>query len=199
VQGVDWGRVVAFLLDEYLGLPADHPASFRRYLRERVFQHLEFGEVHLLQGDAPDAEAECRRYAGLLAEAPIDLACIGIGENGHLAFNDPPADFEAPGLVHIVDLDEACRRQQVGEGHFASVDGVPPRALSLTVPAILSARIIYCVVPDRRKAEAVRCSLQGPISPSCPGSALRRHQNCRMFLDLDSASLLKLPAVSGSP
>jgi glucosamine-6-phosphate deaminase len=192
-RDLDWGRVTAFHLDEYLGLTADHPASFRRYLHERVFQHLTFREIHLLQGEAADAEAECRRYAALLAQAPIDVACIGIGENGHLAFNDPPADFDAPGLVHVVSLDDACRRQQVGEGHFASLEAVPPKALSMTVPAILSAGVISCVVPDRRKAEAVRCSLQGPITPFCPGSVLRTHLNCRLFLDVDSASLLSLP------
>ncbi len=133
---------------------------------------------------------ECRRYASLLAERILDVACIGIGENGHLAFNDPPADFNTPELVHIVTLDEACRRQQVGEGHFAAIEDVPKHALSLSIPAILSARTISCVVPDRRKAEAVRCALEGPLSPDCPASALRQHPDCHLYLDLDSASLL---------
>jgi glucosamine-6-phosphate deaminase len=188
--GVDWSRVTAFHLDEYLGLPDTHPASFRRYLRERVFDHLPFGQVNLLDGDGPDPLAECRRYASLLAEAPIDVACIGIGENGHLAFNDPPADFNTRELVNIVQLDEACRRQQVGEGHFATVADVPTQALSLSIPAILAARTISCAVPDQRKAQAVSCSLDGPISPNCPGSALRLHHDVHLYLDTDSASLL---------
>lgn len=189
-QDVDWTQVTAFHLDEYLGISADHPASFRRYLKERLFDHLPFGAVHLLEGDAEDPAQECARYGQLLAEHPADVACIGIGENGHLAFNDPPADFETEALVHIVDLDEACRRQQVGEGHFPTVDDVPPQALSMTIPAILTARTISCVVPNRRKAEAVRCALEGPITPDCPASALRRHNNCHLYLDVGSASLL---------
>jgi glucosamine-6-phosphate deaminase len=187
---VDWRRVTAFHLDEYLGMPATHPASFRRYLRERIFDALPFGAVHLLEGDAPDSGAECRRYASLLAAESITVACIGIGENGHLAFNDPPADFETPEAVRVVVLDEACRRQQVGEGHFASVDDVPGRALSLSIPAILAARAISCVVPDRRKAAAVHCALEGPVSPDCPASALRLHRAAHLFLDPDSASML---------
>ena len=193
-EGVDWQKVTAFHLDEYLGISATHPASFRRYLRERLFDLLPFGAVHLLEGDAPDAERECQRYAALLAANPADVACIGIGENGHLAFNDPPADFHTPKLVHVVALDEACRRQQVGEGHFATMADVPTQALSLSIPAILEAKTIACIVPDRRKAEAVRCSLEGPISADCPGSALRLHADCHLFLDEGSASLLA-PAV----
>ncbi|GAB4444554.1 MAG: glucosamine-6-phosphate deaminase [Anaerolineae bacterium] len=191
--GVDWARVTAFHLDEYLGLPAAHPASFRRYLRARLFDRLPFGAVHLLHGDAPDPQAECARYARLLGQQEIDIACIGIGENGHLAFNDPPADFDTPALVHVVELDAACRAQQVGEGHFARLSDVPRRALSLSIPAILAARTISCVVPDRRKAKAVRCALQGAIAPACPASALRRHHNCHLFLDTESASLLDRP------
>jgi len=190
IEGVEWPAVAAFHLDEYLGISDQHPASFRRYLRERVFDHLPFGEIHLLEGDAPDPEAEAKRYAALLADRTIDVACIGIGENAHIAFNDPPADFDTPELVHIVNLDEACRRQQVGEGHFASIDEVPTRALSMSVPAILRARAISCVVPDLRKAKAVRCTLEGPITPDCPGSALRKHSNVKLYLDTDSASLL---------
>lgn len=187
---VDWTRVTAFHLDEYLGMSDQHPASFRRYLRERIFDHLPFGAIHLLNGDTADPAEECRRYGALLAAAPIDVACIGIGENGHLAFNDPPADFESPNLVNVVNLDEACRRQQVGEGHFATLEEVPQQALSLSIPAILAARVISCVVPDLRKAEAVQCALEGPISPQCPASALRKHANCRLYLDFDSASRL---------
>jgi glucosamine-6-phosphate deaminase len=177
-------------LDEYLGLGKDHPAGFRRYLKERLFDHLPLAEVHLLDGNATDPIKECARYAALLAGRVIDVACIGIGENGHLAFNDPPADFETAALVHVVNLDEACRRQQVGEGHFAGVDDVPPQALSLSIPAILKATAISCVVPGQRKAEAVCCTVEGPITPDCPASALRKHNNCRLYLDIASASLL---------
>lgn len=198
VEGIDWASVTAFHLDEYLGLAAHHPASFRRYLRERFFDYLPFGAVHLLEGDAPDPVQECRRYAALLEERTIDVACIGVGENAHLAFNDPPADFDAPDLVHVVNLDEACRRQQVGEGHFATLEDVPQQALSLSIPAILAARTISCMVPDRRKAQAVRCALEGPILPDCPASALRRHPDCRLYLDAASASLLS-PATYGTP
>ncbi len=189
--GIDWSLVTAFHLDEYVGIAADHPASFRRYLQERLFSRLPFGAVHLLQGDAPDPVAECRRYAALLAESPIDVACVGIGENGHLAFNDPPADFATSAGVHIVQLDEACRRQQVGEGHFPSLADVPPQALSMTVPAILEAKVIACVVPDARKAAAVQCTLAGRIDPACPASALRTHTHCHLYLDSASAGLLK--------
>lgn len=187
---IDWSLVTAFHLDEYVGISADHPASFRRYLQERLFSRLPFAAVHLLIGDAPDPAAECRRYTGLLAEAPIDIACVGIGENGHLAFNDPPADFHTAAVVHVVELDEACRRQQVGEGHFPNLAAVPPQALSMTVPAILSARIISCVVPDARKAEAVRYTLEGSIDPACPASVLRTHPRCRLYLDSASAGQL---------
>lgn len=188
--GIDWSQVIAFHLDEYLGLPDSHPASFRKYLRERLFDHLPFGAVHLLNGTAGDAGAECARYAALLAESPIDLACIGIGENAHLAFNDPPADFGTDALVHVVTLDEACRRQQVGEGHFPTMNDVPGQALSLSIPAILQAKTISCVVPDRRKAEAVHCALRGPLTPDCPASALRNHADTHLFLDVESAAML---------
>jgi glucosamine-6-phosphate deaminase len=195
---IDWSRVEAFHLDEYLGISANHTASFRRYLRQRLFQHLPFESVHLLQGDAPDPEEECRRYAAMLGQRTVNVACIGIGENGHLAFNDPPADFDTPKLVDIVELDEACRQQQVGEGHFPALEDVPRRALTLTIPAILRAQVIRCVVPDARKAQAVCCSLEGPISPDCPGSALRTHNNVRLYLDADSASLLHSTHAGGS-
>lgn len=187
---IDWSKITAFHLDEYIGLDENHPASFRRYLRERVFNHLNFAAVHLLNGTAEDPAAEAARYSKLLAAGPIDVACIGIGENGHLAFNDPPADFETAKLVHVVNLDEACRNQQVGEGHFATFNDVPAQALSMSVPAILQANLICCVAPDTRKAEAIRCSLEGPISPACPGSVLRKHANTHLFLDEESASLL---------
>jgi glucosamine-6-phosphate deaminase len=187
---VEWTKVTAFHLDEYIGLPDTHPASFRRYLRERLFSKLPFRSVNFLNGTAEDVEAECERYEALLKAQIIDLACIGIGENGHLAFNDPPADFEADQFVHIVTLDKQCRMQQVGEGHFASLETVPEQAISLSVPAILEAKAISCVVPDKRKAEAVKCALEGPITPECPASALRKHDNCVLFLDTPAASAL---------
>jgi glucosamine-6-phosphate deaminase len=189
---VDWSRVTAFHLDEYLGIADDHPASFRRYLQERFFQYVELKAFHLLEGDAPDPTAEIARYTALLNALPADVACIGIGENGHLAFNDPPADFETDAPVLVVDLDDACRMQQVGEGHFPNLDAVPPQALSMSIPAILSARAISCVAPDARKAAAVQCALEGPITPMCPASALRKHHHCRLFLDPASAAQLAL-------
>lgn len=187
---IDWTQVTAFHLDEYIALPISHPASFRHYLQERLFSKLPFTAVHLLNGEAADPQAECDRYTLLLREAPIDLACTGIGENGHLAFNDPPADFDAPAWVHVVTLDEACRGQQVGEGHFASMDEVPKQALSLNIPAIMAAHHILCIVPEVRKAAAVYRTLREPISPDCPASVLRRHPACRLYLDMQSASLL---------
>lgn len=189
-QALDWSKITVFHLDEYLGISDQHPASFRLYLQNRLFDHVPFGTVHLLNGDSDDPQAECKRYADLMSGIEIDVACIGIGENGHLAFNDPPADFETPELVHIVELDEACRKQQVGEGYFATVADVPSQALSLSIPAILSAKAISCVTPDQRKADAVHCALEGEITPMCPASILRTHAGCHLFLDIDSASRL---------
>jgi glucosamine-6-phosphate deaminase len=187
---VDWTRATFFHLDEYVGLSADHPASFRRYLRERVESPLRPGRFEFVNGSAGDPEAECRRLEALVREAPVDLACVGIGENGHLAFNDPPADFETPRAYMVVELDEACRRQQVGEGWFASIDEVPRRAISMSIPQILEAREIVCVVPDARKAAAVHACVDGPVSPMHPASALQRHPKTTVFLDRASAALL---------
>ena len=188
---VQWSQVHAFHLDEYIGLPTDHPASFRRYLRERLFDRVRPGQVCFLDGNATNLEAECERYGARLREAEIDLACIGIGENGHIAFNDPPvADFNDPRWVKPVELDEPCRKQQFGEGWFASLDAVPRTALSLTIPAILSSRRISCVVPDARKAQAVRNTLQGPIHTACPASILRTHPDTVLWLDQAAATLL---------
>jgi glucosamine-6-phosphate deaminase len=190
--GIDWAHVTAFHLDEYVGMSPDHPASLRRYLREHLFDAVRMGEIHFLAGDTPNAQAECERYGRLLREkGPADIACIGIGENGHIAFNDPHvADFNDPAMVKVVDPDEPCRRQQFGEGWFPTFDAVPTLALTQTIPAIMSARAISCVVPERRKAEAVRNALKGPIAASCPASVLRRHSNCILYLDQESASLL---------
>jgi glucosamine-6-phosphate deaminase len=188
---VDWARVTGFHMDEYVGLPATHPASFERYMRERVVAHLPFGEFHYVNGSAPDADAEAARYATLLEEHPVDLCCLGIGENGHLAFNDPPvADFDDPFVVKVVELDDRCKLQQVGEGHFATIADVPPRAITVTVPGLLRARHTLAIVPEARKAEPVRAALEGPITTACPASILRRQPRATLFLDTDSASLL---------
>jgi glucosamine-6-phosphate deaminase len=189
--GIDWGRVEMFHLDEYVGLPDTHPASFRRYLRERIVQRVHPRAFHYLAGDAEDPAAECRRVGALLARAPVDVAFVGIGENGHLAFNDPPADFETEEPYLVVDLDEACRRQQLGEGWFPGLADVPRRAISMSIRQILKAREILCVVPDARKAKAVNECLEGEVSPLHPSSILRTHPKTTVYLDRDSASLLK--------
>jgi glucosamine-6-phosphate deaminase len=189
-EGVDWSRVTLFHMDEYLGIDVDHPASFRRFLRERVEARVHPREFHCLRGESDQPIAECDRYTALLRAQPIDLCCLGIGENGHVAFNDPPvADFEDERWVKLVKLDEACRQQQVGEGAFPTMASVPEYALTLTVPALCAARRMICVVPERRKAEAVRRTLTGPIATSCPASVLRRQAHARLYLDRESAGL----------
>jgi len=187
---IDWARVEMFHLDEYIGLPADHPASFRKYLVERLIVPAGIRRFHLLDA-GEDAAAACRDIGRLLEEAPVDVAFVGIGENGHLAFNDPPADFATDAPYLVVQLDDRCRRQQVGEGWFAGIDDVPATAISMSVRQIMKARAIVCVVPDRRKAEAVRASLEGPVDPMVPASILQRHPDTTIYLDRDSASLLK--------
>jgi glucosamine-6-phosphate deaminase len=188
-SGVPWPQVEMFHLDEYVGLPADHPASFRRYLREHLIDKTAMGAVHLLDVDTDPAEA-CRRTGEALASAPIDVAFVGIGENAHLAFNDPPADFSTTAPYIVVTLDEACRRQQVGEGWFARLDDVPLRAVSMSVQQILKAREIIVIVPDERKAAAVQASLEGDVRPEAPASILRTHPNVTMYLDEPAASRL---------
>lgn len=188
--GIAWDRVTMFHLDEYIGLPADHPASFRRYLRERLTDRVPMGTVHFVAGDAPDLAAELRRLNVLMAGTPVDGAFVGIGENGHLAFNDPPADFSTEMPFIVVPLDEACRRQQLGEGWFKTLEEVPRLAISMTVRQILKAAHIVCTVPGRRKASAVRACLEGEVGPLVPASILRTHPDCHLFLDADSASLL---------
>jgi glucosamine-6-phosphate deaminase len=185
---VDWGRVTAFHMDEYIGLGPEAPQSFARFLRAALFDRLPFERVHLLSPGSRGAEAEAKAYAALLAMAPVDVVCLGVGENGHLAFNDPPADLDDPRLVREVGLDETCRRQQVNDGCFAALDEVPTRALTLTVPALMAGRRLFCVVPGPSKARAVREMLLGPISGRCPASALRRHGACTLYLDRDSAA-----------
>lgn len=188
---LEWDKITVFHLDEYIGLPADHPASFRRYLRERILDRVRPKQVYLIDGDADDLQKVLNDYEALLASHPIDVACIGIGENGHIAFNDPPvADFDDPRLIKVVQLDEACRRQQLGEGWFTTLEAVPKEAVSLTIPAIMRSKTVSCVVPDARKAPAVYRTLYGEISTACPASILRRHPNAVLFLDKPAASLL---------
>jgi len=187
-QAIDWKKITVFHLDEYKGMPISHPASFRKYLKERILDIVQPKQVYYLNGDAPDAEAEVLRYENLLKEHPIDIACIGIGENGHIAFNDPPvADFNDPKLVKVVELDEACRKQQLGEGWFPTFDDVPTHALSLTIPAIMGCKAISCVVPDERKAKAVYQTLNDEISTACPASILRTHTDAVLYLDKGSS------------
>jgi glucosamine-6-phosphate deaminase len=190
--GIAWERVVAFHLDDYVGLPAEAPQRFVHWLAPRLFDRLPFAAVHRIDGTAADPEAEARRYEALLRAQPLHVVCLGIGENGHLAFNDPPvADFADPRLVKVVELDDRCRLQQVHDGAFATLEAVPRRAITLTVPAILGARRIFAVVPAAAKAEAVRAALLGPVATSCPASILRRHAAARLFLDVQSAALLR--------
>jgi len=190
--GIDWSRVTAFHLDEYVGLPVTHPASFRGYLRRRFAGALPqpLRAFHEVDGEAADLAQECRRLQQLIEAAPIDVACVGIGENGHLAFNDPPADFETEEAYLVVELDQACRSQQVGEGWFESLEAVPKQALSMSVPQILKSGRIVCTVPDARKAAAVRDTVNGSVSPLCPASALQQHPQCTLFLDSAAAALL---------
>jgi glucosamine-6-phosphate deaminase len=190
--GVDWSKLTLFHMDEYLGIDRDHRASFRRYLRERVESRVKPGTFHYLEGDADLPLDECDRYAALLAAQPVDLCCLGVGENGHLAFNDPPvARFDDPRLVKLVKLDHACKLQQVNEGHFPSLESVPPYAFTLTIPALLAAKKVVCIAPETRKAKAVKAMLEGPVTPQCPASVLRNHAHATLCLDADSASLLR--------
>jgi glucosamine-6-phosphate deaminase len=189
--GIHWNKVTAFHLDEYIGLSTDAPESFGHFLRVKLFEKVHPGNVYYLNGVAEDIEAECERYAGLLRGHPLDVACIGVGENGHLAFNDPPfADFQDPLLVKVVELDLVSRQQQVHDGCFKNLQEVPNRAITLTIPAILSAKFIYCMVPGPTKAEPVKRTLQEPVSTDCPASILRKYKNAILFLDNDSAKLV---------
>ncbi len=187
-----WNRVTVFHLDEYIGLPESHPASFRRYLRERFVDRVtNLGAFVSVNGDAVDPHVECQRLAGLIAAIQVDVACIGIGENGHLAFNDPPADFQTEQPYLVVDLDEACRRQQLGEGWFPTLEDVPAQAISMSIRQILKSRAIVCTVPDARKARAVALALEGPVTPQVPASILQTHEVCDIYLDTAAAAGLK--------
>lgn len=188
--GIEWTRVEAFHLDEYVGLPITHPGSFRKMLLEQLVQKTGIVNYHLIEGDADDPSAVARRVGKQLATAPIDIAFLGIGENGHIAFNDPPANFEIEEPYIIVKLDEACRQQQVGEAWFADISQVPKQALSMSVRQILKAKEILAVVPDTRKARAVKACFEGEISPMAPASILRKHPNATVYLDRHSGSML---------
>jgi len=190
---IDWKRTVVFHMDEYLGISADHPASFRSWLRKHVLDRVSPAGVHLLQGDAKDIDAEIQRYEGLLLEDTIDVCFLGIGENGHIAFNDPHvADFNDPKIAKTVTLDEICRTQQVGEGHFSAIDDVPRQAITLTCTGLMRSENLICCVPEARKAQAVRNSIQGEITTSCPGSLLRTHPHSTIYLDQESAMQLSI-------
>lgn len=191
LSGVDWSKVTFFHMDEYLGISGEHPASFRHYLRKRVESIIKPRAFHFIEGDVLLPLEECARYTRLLQAQPIDLCCLGVGENGHLAFNDPPvARFDDPPSLKIVKLDDACKMQQVREGHFPSLEAVPPYAFTLTIPALCAARSMICLAPEKRKAEAIRRALRGPIETACPASFLRQQSHCSLLLDEDSAALL---------
>ncbi len=188
--GIDWPRVELFHLDEYAGIGIDHPASFARYIKERIVDRFGIRNYHLLNGTR-DPEEMAREMSAKLMAAPVQLAFCGIGENGHLAFNDPPADFDATEPYLVVELDHACRKQQVGEGWFSSIEDVPKRAITISIPWLLKAGEILCIVPDARKATAVKACLEGPLSPLAPASILRVHPNAHIYLDVESAGLLE--------
>ena len=191
-KDINWKKITVFHLDEYKGMADTHPASFRKYLKERILDEVAPKKIFYLNGDAENLDQVMQAYEDELKKHPIDVACIGIGENGHIAFNDPPvADFNDKKWVKLVELDEPCRKQQFGEGWFPTMDDVPTEALSLTIPAILHSKVISCVVPDERKAEAVYNTLYNEISTACPATILRKHTNTKLFLDKASSSKLK--------
>lgn len=191
-QGIDWSSVTAFHLDEYVGMDTTHPASFRKYLKERFVECLTtpLRAFHLILGESADSASECRRLNEIITQYPIDVAFVGIGENGHLAFNDPPADFETDDPYIVVNLDEPCRRQQLGEGWFATLEEVPKQAISMSIRQVMKSRAIVCSVPDLRKAKAVRLTLKSEVSPFAPASILQVHPSAHIYLDPNSASLV---------
>jgi glucosamine-6-phosphate deaminase len=191
LEDINWSNVAVFHMDEYVGIDPQHPASFPRFLRQHILDQVRPGAFYPVPSLVDDLDKACRDYAGLLAAHPADLVAMGWGENGHIAFNDPPyADFEDPTWVKVVELAEASRRQQVGEGHFKTLADVPTHAITLTIPALLAPKRILCIVPEARKAEAVRACLTLPISEDCPGSILRTVNHAQLYLDPDSAALL---------
>lgn len=187
---IDWSKVVAFHMDEYIGLGPDHSASFRRFLNDKLWSRVKPSAFHQLGGEASDIDAEIRRYSDLLEQEKPSICFGGIGENGHLAFNDPPVNFEDTELVRAVELDEVCRRQQVFDGAFGHITEVPRTALTITVPALARIPTVILNVPGSNKADAVRRSVEGPVTPDCPASILQRHANATLFVDVDSAALL---------
>ncbi len=189
---VDWSLVTAFHMDDYVGLPGTHPQSFRHYLQRHLLQHVPVGRFHPVPAEEPDAAAVCARYTALLSEKPIDLICLGIGENGHIAFNDPPvADFDDPRMIKIVELDHACRQQQVNDGCFPTLADVPRHAFTLTVSVFRRAKRLSIHVPGPRKAAAVQATVEGPISTACPAAILRLHADATLYIDAAAAQLLR--------
>ena len=192
ISSIDWSKTTMFHLDEYVGIPESHPASFRKYLKKRLINKVHPGNVHLIKGDAKSPELECERLDKIIKQKEIDVAFVGIGENGHLAFNDPPADFDTKKPYLVVNLDDACRKQQFGEGWFKSFDDVPKRAISMSINQIMKSKNIICTVPDSRKAQAVKDCFEGQdISPEYPASILKNHGRAFLFLDEASAKLFK--------
>ena len=186
-----WNKIIIFHMDEYLGMSDKHPASFARFIREKLVDYINPAGFYPLLGDSKDIESELKRYTNLLRKYPPDVCVLGIGENGHLAFNDPPADFNTKETIHVVDLDSACREQQVNEGHFPILDNVPKQALSLTVPALLAAKHVFAIVPEKRKAAAIETALKGPVTSTCPASILRTQPHVTLYLDSESAVCLR--------
>ncbi len=187
--GIDWSKVTAFHMDEYVGIKAGAPQSFGVFLKDRIFGKVKFEKVHYISSNPDHVDRECERYSRLLAGAPIDIVCLGIGENGHIAFNDPEvADFNDPKGVRVVDLDQKSRQQQVNDGCFSSIDEVPRQAITLTIPTLISSTYMYAVVPGKTKADAVHRTIKGEITTACPATILRRHDNAMLFLDADSAA-----------
>lgn len=189
-EDIEWSRITIVHMDEYLGMSEEHPASFRRWMQENLVQHVKPKAFHGVLGDHEPVEEELERYGALLRDLDPAICVMGIGENGHLAFNDPPADFETRDLIKVVELDEACRMQQVGEGHFSSLQEAPDHALTLTVHALLRPDTVLVLTPEARKAKAVQASLEGPVTPTCPASILQTQPQAHLYLDTDSSSLL---------
>jgi len=192
ISSIDWSKTTMFHLDEYVSIPETHPASFRKYLKERLVNKVNPGSVNLIKGDVEKPESECDRLDKIIKQKEIDIAFVGIGENGHLAFNDPPADFDTEKAYLVVKLDDACRKQQLGEGWFKNFNEVPKRAISMSIKQIMKSKNIICTVPDSRKAQAVKdCFGNQSISPEYPSSILKNHENCFVFLDEESSIYLK--------
>lgn len=190
-KDIDWGRINAFHMDEYVGLPDEAPQGFGNFLKERIFGKLPFRTVYYLNGNHSQPDTMCERYTSLLLQNPVDIVCMGIGENGHIAFNDPHvARFDDPELVKTVDLDETCRMQQVNDGCFSSVEEVPTHALTLTVPALMNGKYLFCMVPAKTKAWAVYHTVHAPVSEAIPATCLRTHENAKLYIDADSAEML---------